>query len=54
MFVVVILFTRLLVSEERNDISLGKALGFTGKAIRNAYFLRYLPEHDERAEDSLC
>ena len=43
MFVVVVLFTRLLVSEERNDISLGKALGFTGKEIRNAYFLRYLP-----------
>ena len=43
MFVVVVLFTRLLVAQERTDISLRKALGFTGGEIRNAYFLRYLP-----------
>lgn len=43
MFVVVVLFTRLLVAEERNDISLRKALGFTGGEIGGLYFLRYLP-----------
>ena len=43
MFVVVVLFTRLLVAEERNDISLRKALGLTGGDIRRLYFLRYLP-----------
>ena len=43
MFVVVVLFTRLLVAEDRNDISLRKALGFTGGDIKRLYFLRYLP-----------
>ena len=43
MFVVVLLFTRLLVAEERNGISLRKALGFTGGDIRRLYFRRYLP-----------
>ena len=43
MFVVVVLFTRLLVAEDRNDISLRKALGLTGRDIRQLYFLRYLP-----------
>lgn len=43
MFVVVVLFTRLLVAEDRSDISLRKALGLTGKDIRQLYFLRYLP-----------
>ena len=42
MFVVVLLFTRLLVAEERNGISLRKALGFTGGDIRRLYFRRYL------------
>ncbi|MDY4487482.1 MAG: hypothetical protein SPE18_05450 [Candidatus Limivicinus sp.] len=31
MFVVVASFTRLLVAEDRNEISLRKALGFTGR-----------------------
>ena len=43
MFVVVVLFTRLLVAQERGDISLRKALGFTGRDIKGLYFLRYLP-----------
>lgn len=43
MFVVVLLFTRLLVAEDRNDISLRKALGFTGGDIKRLYFLKYLP-----------
>lgn len=43
MFVVVVLFTRLLVAEDRNDISLRKALGFTDRDIRRLYFLQYLP-----------
>ena len=43
MFVVVVLFTRLLVAEDRNAISLRKALGFTGGDIRRLYFRRYLP-----------
>ena len=42
-FVVVVLFTRLLVAEDRIDISLRKALGFTGRDIRGLYFRRYLP-----------
>ena len=42
MFVVVLLFTRLLVAEERNGISLRKALSFTGGDIRRLYFRRYL------------
>ncbi len=43
MFVVVVLFTRLLVAEDRNEISLRKALGLTGGDIKRLYFLRYLP-----------
>ena len=43
MFVVVLLFTRLLVVEDRNDISLRKALGFTSGDIKRLYFLKYLP-----------
>ena len=43
MFAVVILFTRLLVARDRWDISLRKALGFTGGDIRRLYFRRYLP-----------
>ena len=43
MFVVVVLFTRLLVAEDRNDISLRKAMGLTGGDIRRMYFRRYLP-----------
>lgn len=43
MFVVVVLFTRLLVAQERNEISLRKALGFTLRDIKGLYFLRYLP-----------
>ena len=43
MFVVVASFTRLLVAEDRNEISLRKALGFTGRDIKGLYFLRYLP-----------
>ena len=43
MFVVVVLFTRLLVAEERNEISLRKALGFTLRDIKGLYFHRYLP-----------
>ena len=37
------LFTRLLVAEDRNDISLRKALGLTGGDIKGLYFRRYLP-----------
>ena len=37
------LFTRLLVAQDRNDISLRKALGFTLRDIKGLYFLRYLP-----------
>ena len=37
------LFTRLLVAQERNEISLRKALGFTLRDIKELYFLRYLP-----------
>ena len=43
MFVVVVLFTRLLVAKDRQDISLRKALGFTGGDIKRLYFLGYLP-----------
>ena len=43
MFVVVVLFTRLLVAQDCNDISLRKALGFTLRDIKGLYFLRYLP-----------
>ena len=43
MFVVVVLFTRLLVAEDRNEISLQKALGWTGRDIKGLYFRRYLP-----------
>lgn len=43
MFVVVVLFTRLLVAQERNEISLRKVLGFTLRDIKGLYFLRYLP-----------
>lgn len=43
MFVVVVLFTRLLVAEDRNEISLRKALGFTGRDIKRLYFLTFLP-----------
>lgn len=43
MFVVVILFTRLLVAKDRCDISLQKAIGFTGRDIRIQYLFRYLP-----------
>lgn len=43
MFVVVSLFTRLLVAKDRCDISLRKAIGFTGRDIKEVYLLRYLP-----------
>lgn len=43
MFVVVFLFTRLLIAKDRFDISLRKAIGFTGKDIRALYLLGYLP-----------
>lgn len=43
MFVVVLLFTRLLVAEDRYDISLRKALGFTGRDIKGLYVLQFLP-----------
>ncbi|MDO4331007.1 MAG: ABC transporter permease [Lachnospiraceae bacterium] len=43
MFVVVVLFTRLLVAKDRCDISLRKAIGFTGGDIKRLYFLEYLP-----------
>ncbi len=43
MFVVVVLFTRLLVAQDRNEISLRKALGFTLRDIKGLYFLRFLP-----------
>lgn len=43
MFVVVVLFTRLLVAEDRNEISLRKALGLTSRDIKGLYFRRYLP-----------
>lgn len=42
-FVVVFLFTRLLVAKERYDISLRKAIGFTGKDVKRMYLLGYLP-----------
>lgn len=43
MFIVVILFTRLLVAKDRLDLSLRKAIGFTGGDIKRLYFLGYLP-----------
>lgn len=43
MFAVVVLFTRLLVAKDRLDISLRKAIGFTGRDIKRLYFLSYLP-----------
>lgn len=43
MFVVVVLFTRLLVANDRYDISLRKALGLTGRDIKERYLLGYLP-----------
>lgn len=43
MFVVVVLFTRLLVAKDRYDISLRKAIGFTGSDIKGMYLLGYLP-----------
>ncbi|MGN0315716.1 MAG: FtsX-like permease family protein [Fusicatenibacter sp.] len=43
MFVVVVLFTRLLVAKDRMDISLRKAIGFTGEDIKRGYFRGYLP-----------
>lgn len=42
-FVVVFLFTRLLVAEDRSEISLRKAIGFTGSDVKRLYFLGYLP-----------
>ena len=42
-FVVVILFTRLLVANDRCDISLRKAIGFTGRDIKELYLIGYLP-----------
>lgn len=43
MFVVVVLFTRLLIAKDRYDISLRKAIGFTGRDIKGMYLLGYLP-----------
>ena len=43
MFVVVVLFTRLIVAKDRLDISLRKAIGFTGRDIKGLYLLGYLP-----------
>lgn len=43
MFVVVLLFTRLLVAKDRCDILLRKAIGFTGRDIKELYLLGYLP-----------
>lgn len=40
--IVVFLFTRLMLARDRNDISLRKALGFTGKEIKEIYGRRYL------------
>lgn len=42
-FMVIMLFTRLIVAKERYDISLRKAIGFTGKEIKRTYAARYLP-----------
>lgn len=42
-FAVVFLFTRLHVTKDRYDISLRKAIGFTGRDIKRLYLLRYLP-----------
>lgn len=43
MFVVVILFTQLIVAEDRYEISLRKAIGLTGRDIKRLYFLKFLP-----------
>ncbi|MDY3281667.1 ABC transporter permease [Dysosmobacter sp.] len=43
MFTVVALFTRLLTERDRRDISLRKALGFTGGEIKRLYLGRLLP-----------
>lgn len=43
MFVVVVLFTRLIVAKEHYDISLRKAIGFTNGDIKKMYFFGYLP-----------
>ena len=42
MFIVTLLFVRLITARERYSISLRKALGFTGKEIKRIYFIRYL------------
>lgn len=42
-FIVVILFTRLLVANDRCDISLRKAIGFTGRDVKERYLRGYLP-----------
>lgn len=42
-FAVVVLFTRLLVAGNRNDISLRKAIGFRKSRIKVMYILRYVP-----------
>lgn len=41
LFVVVVLFVRLLVAKERYQISLRKALGFTGGEIRKIYYVKH-------------
>lgn len=42
MFLVVVLFVRMIVAKERYQISLHKALGFTGKEIKNNYWKQSL------------
>lgn len=41
-FMVVLLFIRLVVAKERYDISLRKAIGFTNREIKRIYEVRYL------------
>ncbi|MBO5153424.1 MAG: FtsX-like permease family protein [Eubacterium sp.] len=43
MFVVVVLFTRLLVAKDRKDISLRKAIGFSSGKVRDIYLVRFVP-----------
>ena len=43
MFVVVVLFTRLLVAKDRSDISLRKAIGFSSAEVRSIYMGRFVP-----------
>ena len=43
MFVVVVLFTRLLVAKDRSDISLRKAIGFSSAQVRGIYLIRFVP-----------